>query len=353
MTLNGQDKVSETKTSNFSQGQRNRGIARRRTSNTSHKQSQKLTQKLRKRAVSGRKQIDISAFHHLYPFKSNYIHLNDLKYHFLDQGKGDPVVMIHGNPTWSFYFRTLVKGLSSRYRTIVPDHIGCGLSDKPDIKQYDYRLESRVHDLETFLDHLELKEKITLVLHDWGGMIGMAYALRHLQRIGRIIIMNTAAFFPPKGKTLPIRLRLVRNVTPFATLAVQGFNLFAYGALYMAPYKRLKKDVKSGLIAPYNSWKNRIATLKFVQDIPVSEKDPSYSLVKYVDENLYKLSHIPMLICWGQHDFVFDTEYLSEWQLRFPKAEVHAFADAGHYVLEDASDRIIPLVKNFLKKHRL
>jgi len=299
------------------------------------------------------KPVNISAVYHLYPFTSHYMKINGLKYHFLDQGTGDPVIMIHGNPTWSFYFRKLIQGLSNRYRTVVPDHIGCGLSDKPDIKQYDYRLKSRVHDLDTFLDHLELKDKITLVLHDWGGMIGMAYALKYPQMIGRIVIMNTAAFLPPKGKTLPIRLRLVRNVTPFATLAVQGFNLFAYGALYMASYKGMKKDVKSGLIAPYNSWNNRVSILKFVQDIPVSEKDPSYSLVKYVDENLYKLSHIPMLICWGEHDFVFDSTYLAEWRRRFPNAEVHAFKDAGHYVLEDAAGRIVPLVKDFLKKYKI
>jgi haloalkane dehalogenase len=296
-----------------------------------------------------KRQINISAFHHLYPFKSNYIDLNGLKYHFLDQGKGEPVVMIHGNPTWSFYFRELVKGLSPQFRTIVPDHIGCGLSDKPDIQRYDYSLKSRVDDLESLIDHLGLKEKITLVLHDWGGMIGMAYALRHPERIHRIAVMNTAAFLLPKGKKLPFSLWIVRNVKPFATLTVLGMNLFAYGALFMASYKGLKNDVKSGLIAPYNCWSNRIATLKFVQDIPLSEKDPSYSLVKYVDENLYKLSHIPMLICWGKHDFVFDAAYLLEWQQRFPNAEVHAFSEAGHYVLEDVPDEIVILIKDFLE----
>ena len=298
--------------------------------------------------MDGKRQINFSAFRHLYPFESNYFDLNGLKYHFLDQGKGEPVVMIHGNPTWSFYFRELVKGLSPKFRTIVPDHIGCGLSDKPDINRYDYRLKSRVDDLESLIDHLWLKEKITLVLHEWGGMIGMVYALRYPERIHRIAVMNTAAFLLPKGKKLPFSLWIVRNVKPFATLTVLGMNLFAYGALYMASYKGLKKDVKSGLIAPYNCWSNRIATLKFVQDIPLSEKDPSYSLVKYVDENLYKLSHIPMLICWGKHDFVFDAAYLLEWQQRFPNAEVHAFANAGHYVLEDVPDEIVILVKDFL-----
>ncbi|MBU4388112.1 MAG: alpha/beta hydrolase, partial [Proteobacteria bacterium] len=184
-----------------------------------------------------------------------------------------------------------------------------------------------------------------------GGIIGMAYAVKHPERVKRIIIMNTAAFFPPKNKKLPIRLSLIRNVCPFARVAVLGFNLFAYSALFMATKKGLSKDVKSGLIAPYNSWKNRIATLKFVQDIPLSKKDPSYSVVKHVDENLHKLSDIPMMICWGSHDFVFDLSYLSEWQRRFPDAEVHTFSNAGHYVLEDEPDKIIILIKKFLENY--
>jgi len=297
------------------------------------------------------KHIDISAVRHLYPFKSHYIKINGVNYQFIEQGTGDPVIMLHGNPTWSFYFRELIKGLSSECRTIAPDHIGCGLSDKPDINQYDYRLKSRVDDLEYLLDDLEINQKITLVLHDWGGMIGMAYALRHPERIRRLVIMNTAAFLLPEGKALPVRLRLIRNIKPFAVLAVLGFNIFAGGALFMASYKGLEKDVKSGLIAPYNSWNNRIATLKFVQDIPVKEKDPSYSMAKNVDDNLHRLNHIPMLILWGEHDFVFDRDYLLEWQRRFPDAKVETFKDAGHYVLEDAPDRIIPMVRNFLKVH--
>ena len=295
------------------------------------------------------KHIDISAIRHLYPFESHYIKINSLNYHFLDQGSGDPVVMLHGNPTWSFYFRNLIKGLSSQFRTIVPDHMGCGLSDKPDIDHYDYRLKSRVDDLENLLDILGINQNITLVLHDWGGMIGMAYALRHPERIRRFVIMNTAAFLLPEGKALPVRLRLIRNIKPCAALAVLGFNIFARGALFMASYKGLAEDVKSGLIAPYNSWNNRIATLKFVQDIPVRKKDPSYRLAKHVDDNLHRLSHIPMLILWGEHDFVFDMDYLLQWRCRFPDAKVKTFKDAGHYVLEDAADRIVPMVKSFLK----
>jgi haloalkane dehalogenase len=198
-----------------------------------------------------------------------------------------------------------------------------------------------------------VKKKITLVLHDWGGFIGMAYARKHPERMARFIVMNTAAFLPPRGKPIPVILKLIRVLKPIATLAVLGLNLFAYGALLKNSYKNLPDDVKLGLIAPYNCWKNRIATLKFVQDIHLVEKNPSYGIVKQVDDGLESFTNFPMLICWGEHDFVFDQDYLSEWQRRFPTAEVHRFPDAGHYVLEDVSDKIIPLILDFLKQHPL
>ena len=296
---------------------------------------------------------DTSGFRHLYPFAAHYLDINGLNYHYVDEGTGDPIILIHGNPTWSFYYRSLIKALSTRYRTIAPDHIGCGRSDKPPVKMYDYRLASRIADLESLIDHLDLSRRITLVLHDWGGMIGMAYAVKYPSRVGRLIILNSAAFLPPNGKRLPLRLRLVRNVRPAATLAVLGFNLFSYGASVMASYKGLKKDVRLGLMAPYNSWKNRVATLKFVQDIPLNNTDPSFDLVRQTQQNLKSLTHIPMLICWGQRDFVFDGDYLNEWRRRFPKAEVHTFSAAGHYVLEDAPHDIIKRVKDFLIKNPL
>ena len=277
--------------------------------------------------------------------------LNGLSYHYLDEGDGEPLVMVHGNPTWSFYYRSLVQALSGRYRCIAPDHIGCGLSDKPAATDYDYRLQSRVDDLEAFVDQLHLDNKITLVLHDWGGMIGMALAVRRPRRIGRLIILNTAAFLPPAGKRLPLRLRLIRDFKLLSIPAVLGLNLFSRGALVMAAHKKLPAPVKAGLTAPYNNWKNRIATLKFVQDIPLRQQDPSYALVKSVDTQLEVLAGKPMLICWGENDFVFDMDYLAEWRRRFPDAQVHTFAHAGHYVLEDEPHKVIQLIEHFLKRY--
>jgi haloalkane dehalogenase len=299
------------------------------------------------------KPIDMSSFGHLYPFSSYYMETNGFNYHFLDEGEGDPIVMLHGNPTWSFYYRILIKALAVSFRTVVPDHIGCGLSDKPNTRSYNYSLKSRVEDLDHLLKFLGIENNITLIFHDWGGMIAMTYALRYPKKIRRLVVLNTAAFLMPRHKRIPLRLAFIRKSGPLAALAVLGFNLFAKGALYMASHKKLSKEVKDGLTAPYNCWQNRVATLKFVQDIPLSAKDPSFELVKQTDENLWIFSKLPTLICWGARDFVFDGDFLTEWQRRFPDAEVHCFSDAGHYVLEDVPEKIVPIINDFLKRHPL
>jgi haloalkane dehalogenase len=275
-----------------------------------------------------------------------------LRYHYVDEGQGEPVVMVHGNPTWSFYFRNLVAGLCRRYRIIAPDHIGCGLSDKSDEARYEYRLRQRVDDLEALLDHLGLTERLTLVLHDWGGMIGMAYASRYPQRIARLVILNTAAFLLPKGKKLPWQLWVVRN-TPLGPILVRGLNLFSWGLVRYGVVRPLPPDVRAGYLKPYGSWKERLAVLRFVQDIPLEPGDPGYDLVLSVQEGLHRFAEVPMLLCWGARDFVFDDDFLTEWRRRFPTAEVHRFADAGHLVLEDAGDRIVPIVRDFLQRHPL
>jgi len=295
--------------------------------------------------------VDLTPFRHLYPFQSRFMDVNGFACHYLDEGSGAPIVMVHGNPTWSFYFRSLIQALSADFRTIAPDHIGCGLSEKPCAKRYGYRLRNRVQDLEAFLDRLGVSAGITLVVHDWGGMIGMAYAVAHPERVKRIVLLNTAAFLPPGGKPLPFLLRLARNTGFVSTGLILGCNLFARGALWTASRQGLSKTVKKGLIAPYATWRTRTATLKFVRDIPMNKRDPSYALVREVDVRLHRLADRPILICWGMHDFVFDSDYLAEWQRRFPDAEVHRFPDAGHYVLEDASEEIIDRIRSFLDRH--
>jgi haloalkane dehalogenase len=288
----------------------------------------------------------------LYPFEPHFLEVTGGRLHFLDEGSGPTVVMLHGNPTWSFYYRDLVKALRTEYRTVVPDHIGCGLSDKPGDDRYEYTLDRRVDDVERLLDHLGLAADLTLVLHDWGGMIGMGYASRHPERIKRLVILNTAAFLLPAGKRLPFSLWLSRD-TSLGSVLVRGFNAFSRGAVRYCVTRPLSPAVRAGYLAPYDSWRNRIAVLRFVQDIPLASGDRSFATVHAVQESLDRFRGVPMLICWGGRDFVFDDSFFAEWQRRFPEAEVHRFEEAGHFVLEDAGAEILPLVRDFLRRHPL
>lgn len=286
-----------------------------------------------------------------YPFSRQFLDLNGLKYNYLDEGSGSPIVMIHGNPSWSYYYRDLVSALRNSYRCIVPDHIGMGLSDKPDDSLYEYTLKQRVDDLEALLDHLGISENITLVVHDWGGMIGMSYASRYPERISRLVILNTSAFHLPKTKMFPWALWLCRN-TMLGAFLVRGFNAFSGIASHVCCKRNpMLKEIRKAYTSPYNSWQNRIATLRFVQDIPLRPGDKSYDIVSEVQEGLYRFKDVPMLICWGMKDFVFSHHFLDEWTKHFPDAEVHRFEDCGHYILEDAKEEVIPLIEEFLNKN--
>ncbi len=286
----------------------------------------------------------------LYPFSGQFLDRDGLRYHYLDEGTGPPVVMLHGNPTWSFYYRNLVQALSGSYRCIVPDHIGCGRSEKPGDDRYQYTLKSRIDDLDSLLEHLGIDRDITLVVHDWGGMIGMAYASRHPDRIRRLVVLNTGAFHLPKSKPFPPALRICRD-SALNGLLVQGLNLFARVAAHIGCKRNpMDANLRQAYCSPYDSWANRIATLRFVQDIPLTPGDQAYDLVTEVQDGLHRFRALPMLICWGELDFVFDRHFLAEWRARFPEAEVHNFPDCGHYILEDAKNEVIPLIQTFLEK---
>lgn len=285
-----------------------------------------------------------------YPFTGKYLDLDGLKYHYLDEGSGPPVVMVHGNPSWSFYYRNLVKALSKNHRCIAPDHIGCGLSDKPGDDRYDYTLERRVADLERLIDSLGIQEKITLVVHDWGGMIAMAWAVRHPAWVSRLVILNTAAFPLPKEKPLPMALRICRD-TFIGTLLVRGLNAFAVGAAIVGcKLNPMSSALRRLYCLPYDSWHNRIATLRFVQDIPLAPGDRGYDLVSATADGLAQFRSLPALIIWGEQDFVFDHHFLKEWQSRLPQAEIHSWSNGGHYILEDVRDEAITMIAAFLER---
>jgi haloalkane dehalogenase len=286
----------------------------------------------------------------LYPFAGHLFDAGGVRLHYLDEGSGPPVVMLHGNPTWSFYYRDLVLRLRDRYRCVVPDHVGCGLSDKPDESRYPYTLDRRVQDLTALIDHLRLDRDVTLVLHDWGGMIGSAWATRFPERVKRLVVLNTAAFPLPPGKKLPLSLWVGRN-TAIGPVLIRGLNLFCRLAAEWCVVRRpLPPAVRRMYLAPYDSWANRVAVLRFVQTIPLKPGDPGYDIVAATERGLATLRDRPVLICWGMRDFVFDHHFLAEWERHFPAAAARRFEDAGHYVLEDAGEEVGLRVEEFLAR---
>ena len=283
---------------------------------------------------------------------------------YLDEGPrdGEVVLMLHGNPSWSYYWRNLVAGLSApasgkpasskQYRCIVPDHIGMGLSDKPDDGRYAYTLQSRVDDVAALLDHLGISGPITLAVHDWGGMIGFGWALSHAAQVKRLVITNTAAFPMPAAKRMPWQIGLGRDWKVGEWL-VRGFNAFSAGASWLGVERRMPADVRRAYVAPYDNWANRISTIRFMQDIPLSPRDAAWPLLDAAGKALPGFADRPAFIGWGLRDFVFDRHFLEGFRAALPQAEVMAFEDAGHYVLEDKAEVLVPAIRDFLDRHPL
>lgn len=284
----------------------------------------------------------------LYPFESHWLALDGHRYHYLDEGQGEVLLLVHGNPTWSFYWRNLITALRDRYRVIAVDHMGCGLSDKP--ADYPYRLAQHVGNLQRLIEALGL-ERVTLLAHDWGGAIGLGAATESPRRFARYVMFNTAAF---RSRDIPWRIAVCR-APMIGRLMVQGLNGFAQAALEMAVchHERMTRAVRAGLLAPYDNWSHRQAIYRFVEDIPLRPSHPSYERLWQIERGLPALAERPWMFVWGMRDWCFTPRFLDRFLEFVPGAEVHRLADAGHYVVEDAHERIVPLVADFLRRHPL
>lgn len=262
---------------------------------------------------------------------------------YVDEGECDEaVLMVHGNPTWSYYYAKLIRNVSSKLRCIAPDHVGMGFSEKPE--NYPYNLATRIADLEALVTSLNLK-KIHLVVHDWGGAIGFGFAAKHPELIGKLVVLNTAAF---PSKHIPTRIAACR-FPGLGPLVVRGANGFAGPAIWMSMDRRkLKPEESKALLLPYDSWANRVAVNGFVQDIPMNPQHKTWETLSEVGEGLKQFEQSSMLIVWGGRDFCFNDHFYGEWTRRFPQAKTKYLDDVGHYVLLDADDEVVPEIADFL-----
>lgn len=283
-----------------------------------------------------------------YDFNSHYLALSRGRLHYLDEGKGDTVVLVHGNPTWSYYYRNLLRTLSRRFRVIVPDHMGCGLSDKP--SEYDYTLENHIANLQSLLEYLGVS-RTSMVVHDWGGPIGIGATAGERVELQRLAILNTAAF---RATRIPLRISICRWPV-IGKLLVQGLNAFAGAALFMAVNKKMNRQTAEGYLHPYSNWHNRRAIYEFVKDIPLQTTHRSYETLVRIEKRLrvMKESDIPAAIFWGGTDFCFNDYFYEQWKKHLPQAEFHYYPEWGHYLLEDGKGEIEKIIEEFLSKEML
>jgi len=282
----------------------------------------------------------------LYPFAPQSLPGGSARLSYVDDGPraDEAVLLVHGNPTWSFYYRNLIQQLTAAgMRCVVPDHVGMGLSDKP--QDYPYRLGTHIENLGRLVAALGLR-RVHLVVHDWGGAIGLGWAARHPEMVGRIVILNTAAFPAP---WIPWRIRLCRTPLIGETL-VRGLNGFAGPATWMAVRRRpLAAAVKRGYLFPYDSWANRIGVARFVADIPLRPGHPTMKTLEQVASGLAQFQRHPVMIVWGGADFCFNDWFFNRWQAIFPQAQARYLSTAGHYVLEDATPDELAGIATFLR----
>jgi pimeloyl-ACP methyl ester carboxylesterase len=284
-----------------------------------------------------------------YPFKGRRLDLGGYRMHYVDEGKGETVLMVHGNPSWSFYFRELVKALRGTNRCLVPDHVGMGLSDRPGEERYRYTLKSRIDDLDELVSRVVPEGPVTLVLHDWGGMIGMGWAVRHPERVKAVVAFNTACFRLPSEKDFPGLLKILRG--PVSGIPIRALALARRSVLSTCTAKKkLSPEAMDAYLSVCDGWDESLAVHRFVQDIPLVPGDPAWDLVVDIESKLGAFRETPMFLPWGMKDWVFDEAFLNGWTRRFPRARVERFDDCGHFLLEDAPERLVPLISGFVAR---
>lgn len=245
------------------------------------------------------------------------------------------MLMLHGNPTWSFMYRDLIReAAAAGWRAVALDNLGSGLSDKPE--NWPYTLEAHIENLAMFIEHLGISEA-SFVMHDWGGPIGMGFATKNPDKVRSIVLMNTAAYLPAG---VPKRLFLCR-IPLLGAFLVRGLNLLVRTALKKAAAKKLPDDVRDGYCAPYSNWHDRIAVLKYPLDIPLSPKHQSYATFAKIETALPRLADKKIALLWGEKDFCLGMEYFNIWRQIYPNAAWTTYSDASHYLLEDKGTEIL------------
>jgi cis-3-alkyl-4-acyloxetan-2-one decarboxylase len=285
-------------------------------------------------------------FRGTFPFAARYIAARDLKLHYVDEGPRDarPLLFLHGNPTWSYYWRHPIAELSAKgHRCVALDHMGFGRSDKPP-RLSAYTLRRHVDNALALIDALGL-EDVTLVGHDWGGPIGLGAMLERPDRLHSIVLMNTWAWELPSF--LPPFLREFRTEGLGEILALGG-NLFVESIPGGMARRDPEPEMMDAYRAPFPDYWSRVGTLAFQREIPLTERDRSAPVMAAIHEGVARLDK-PVLLVWGMRDPVFQPVFLDQWRELFPEADSVELDDASHFVVEDRPDAVTGAIEQFLR----
>ena len=275
----------------------------------------------------------------LFPFRSRFFPVGRYRLHYIDEGTGPVLLLMHACPLWSFSFRRIIHEFSRTHRVVALDQMGYGLSDKP--ADFDYHLETHTDMLELFVRRMEL-ENITLVMHGRGSTIGMAYAVRNPENIRAFVTLNAMGF---SNFVLPLRLQLCRFRWLGAKI-ILGLDIFT------RELNRFPRAVREAYRLPFPDNASKVAMLRFIEDIPCVPEDDSAQSMLEIESSLWMLREKPAAIVWAAKDWLYPMRCFRTWLKYFPAAEVHLLENAGRYLPEDEPGKLISILRNFLEQNK-
>ena len=279
-----------------------------------------------------------------YPFASQYLQVNGHRLHYIDEGQGDILLFVHGTPSWSWEYRHQIQTLSKTFRCVALDHMGFGLSDKP--ADYDYSIPNHIAALEALVAHLQLKN-ITLVVHDFGGPIGLGMALRQAQNIKQLIVLNTwlwdASDNPDYQKMVPILK------SPLLPILYRWFNFSPKVLLKQGFHQKQKltKALHQHYLKPFGKPSERNGTLAFAKSLL---NDQAY--FGQLWQQIHRLADKPTLFIWGMQDQFFNPDYLTKFLDTFSQHTVVRLKDAGHFPQEECAEAVTQAMRQFLSQSK-
>ncbi len=275
-----------------------------------------------------------------YPFTSRFFKVNGQNLHYIDEGQGEVLLFVHGTPSWSFDFRNVIRALCPSYRCIAIDHIGFGLSDKP--REYDYSTQNHSKTLEKFILHMDLHD-LTLVVHDFGGPIGLNFAIHHPERIKNLVIVNSRLWSSEDDPDFIKFSKVLRSpLLPFL------YRYLNFSPRFILPMsfgdKKLDRKLLKNYTRPFVNKSQRNGALAFARSLLNDQH-----WFEELWEKRASISGKPTLFIWGMKDKVIRPHYLDKFLAGFPNARVVKLATCGHFPQEEEAERVSREIADFLK----